>query len=49
MTSSWLSLRLSGDGNLMFLPWVPVVASRYYALNLARRLIELLPSIWNDG
>lgn len=46
MTSSWLSLRCLATSNLMFLPWVPDVASRYYALNLARRLIELLPSIW---
>lgn len=46
MTSSWLSLRCLVTSNLMFLPWVPDVTSRYYALNLARRLIELLPSIW---
>lgn len=46
MTSSWLSLRCLATSNLMFLPWVGNVASRYYALNLARRLIELLPSIW---
>lgn len=46
MTSSWLSLRCLVTSNLMFLPWVSDVGSRYYALNLARRLIELLPSIW---
>ncbi|CBQ73180.1 conserved hypothetical protein [Sporisorium reilianum SRZ2] len=45
-TSSWLSLRCLITSNLMFRPWVGDVASRYYALNLARRLIELLPSIW---
>ncbi|KAJ9478989.1 C6 transcription factor [Pseudozyma hubeiensis] len=46
MTSSWLSLRCLVTSNLMFVPWVSDVASRYCALNLARRLIELLPSIW---
>lgn len=46
MTSSWLSLRCLVNSNLMFLPWVQDYRERYYALNLARRLIELLPSIW---
>lgn len=46
LTSSWLSLRCLMTSNLMFLPWVGDPALRYYALNLARRLIELLPSIW---
>lgn len=46
LTSSWLSLRCLVTSNLMFLPWVSDVASRHNALNLARRLIELLPSIW---
>lgn len=46
LTSSWLSLRCLVTSNLMFLPWVSDAGLRYYALNLARRLIELLPSIW---
>ncbi|SPO25468.1 uncharacterized protein UTRI_03112_B [Ustilago trichophora] len=45
-TSSWLSLRCLTTSNLMFLPWVNDTHERYYALNLARRLIELLPGIW---
>lgn len=46
MTSSWLSLRCLLTSNLMFLPWVGEKGLRYSALNLARRLIELLPGIW---
>ena len=46
LTSSWLSLRCLVTSNLMFLPWVQDARERYYALNLARRLIELLPGIW---
>ncbi len=53
MCSTWLSLRLLATSNLMFLPWVGGGEGaeaggglRYRALNLARRILELLPSIW---
>ncbi|SNX84512.1 uncharacterized protein MEPE_03221 [Melanopsichium pennsylvanicum] len=46
LSSSWLSLRCLATSNLMFLPWVQDARQRYDALNLARRLIELLSGIW---
>lgn len=45
-TTSWLSLRCLITSNLMFLPWVGDPGLRYYALNLARRVVEHLPNIW---